>query len=248
MERENLLKELKGSADYIGIYTIESITEDQAKVLALDQTIVKGHNIYFVDFGGYFGYSVLVFRKNHHIYHANDYELHHRPSEYTPESRRLDTPEKLKKYYIKTLRNKLFTYFEVMGDAKDYDELERKRYFTHNLFRQAYDTISPFSDEVVNRPKDMPFCPACFCYTYDEELRKLASQMSKHLNDEEIRINNSPEAFRKKIRYELANHEAGYTGDYEETLFSIGMPYDSLKDFQKQILHEELKKLIHESL
>lgn len=238
MERQELLRELQGSADYINIYKIESLTEEQAEILALEKTVIKDHTVYFVDFGGYFGYSALVFRRNHHIYYANDYQLHHSS---------LKTHEELKEWYIKSLNLKLFTYEEVMGKALDYDELERKRYFTHNYFRMVYDTISPFDEKVKTRPDDMPFCWSCFCYTFDKELLELSKKMMNHLDEEEKRIDNSPEEFRKKIRYELANHEAGYTGDYEETLFSIGMPYDKLTDIQKQILHEEHRKLIYSS-
>ena len=238
MERQELLRELQGSADYINIYKIESLTEEQAEILALEKTVIKDHTVYFVDFGGYFGYSALVFRRNRHIYYANDYELHHR---------NLESKDELKAWYIKSLNGKLFTYDEVMGEAKDYDELSRKRYFTHNYFRMVYDTISPFDEKVKTRPDDMPFCWACFCYTYDKELLELSKKMTNHLDEEEKRIDNSPAQFRKKIRYELANHEAGLTGDYEETLFSIGMPYKTLTDVQKKILHEALYDLVYHS-
>lgn len=59
------------------IRDIETLTEAQAAEMAIEAATVKGHQVYFVDFGGYFGYSVLVFADGHYIKYANDYELHH---------------------------------------------------------------------------------------------------------------------------------------------------------------------------
>ena len=42
------------------IRDIETLTEAQAAEMAIEAATVKGHQVYFVDFGGYFGYSVLV--------------------------------------------------------------------------------------------------------------------------------------------------------------------------------------------
>mgnify|MGYP006983152606 CR=1 FL=1 len=53
------------------IRDIEALTEAQAAAKAIEVTEIKGHQIYFVDFGGYFGYSVLVFADGHHIKYAN---------------------------------------------------------------------------------------------------------------------------------------------------------------------------------
>ncbi len=63
--------------DY-NISTIEALTENEARDLAVEHVILKEHDIYFVDFGGYFGYSYLVFKDGHSIHYANDYELHHK--------------------------------------------------------------------------------------------------------------------------------------------------------------------------
>ena len=60
------------------IREIESIDQATASAMAQGHEIIKDHDVYFVDFGGYFGYSALVFAEGRHIYHANDYALHHR--------------------------------------------------------------------------------------------------------------------------------------------------------------------------
>ena len=58
---------------------IESLTirevEDMRKEGKAELIIIKGHACYLVDLKGYFGYSVLVFKNNHHIHYANDYQL-----------------------------------------------------------------------------------------------------------------------------------------------------------------------------
>ena len=60
------------------IQTIEAMTETDTALMALEKLNIKGHTIYLVDFGGYFGYSCLVFLNGHHIHYANDYALHHK--------------------------------------------------------------------------------------------------------------------------------------------------------------------------
>ena len=72
---------------------IREITEEEAKKLSLESECIKGHNVYFVDFDGGFGYSVLVYKNNHHIHYANDYQLHHYH----------ETTEELKKIYISVI-------------------------------------------------------------------------------------------------------------------------------------------------
>ena len=60
------------------IYDIENLTYDQAKKMAIEALDIKGHDCFLVDFGGYFGYSILVFKNKRHIHYANDYELHNK--------------------------------------------------------------------------------------------------------------------------------------------------------------------------
>ena len=44
------------------IYDIENLTYDNAKELAIETLNIKGHDCFLVDFGGYFGYSILVYK------------------------------------------------------------------------------------------------------------------------------------------------------------------------------------------
>ena len=71
------------------IQDIEAVTEETAREMALEVLTVKGHTVYLVDFGGYFGYSCLVFCNGRHIHYANDYQLHHSKIESTDELRAL---------------------------------------------------------------------------------------------------------------------------------------------------------------
>ena len=43
------------------ITDIESLNEHDAFAICEDCEIIKEHSVYFVDFGGYFGFSALVF-------------------------------------------------------------------------------------------------------------------------------------------------------------------------------------------
>ena len=56
---------------------ISELTIEEAKELMIESMEIKEHKCFFVDFGGYFGYSVLVFKDKKHIHYADDFELHH---------------------------------------------------------------------------------------------------------------------------------------------------------------------------
>ncbi len=45
----------------MNIREIEALDENAAKAMAKEAVEVKGHTMYLVDLGGYFGYSALVF-------------------------------------------------------------------------------------------------------------------------------------------------------------------------------------------
>ena len=92
------------------ISEIESLDENQVKAMAKEAIEIKGHTVYFVDLGD-FGYSALVFSDGRHIYHANDYALHHRGMK--------DDAQSLRDRYVKTMNEKLFTeeMLEFIGKA-----------------------------------------------------------------------------------------------------------------------------------
>lgn len=225
------------------IKEIEALTLDQIEKMRNEGKAelinIKDHSCYFVDLGEYFGYSALVFKNNHHIYYANDYQLHHSTK----------TIEELKQWYIKTLNNKLFTESELMEDIHTYDEYNRKDYYMRNYWIMQFDHISAFyfgkpSKELVEAKEKMFYCSPCFCYVNDKNIIETAKRFINHIEESFTKVKENEDVFRKMVSYELANHEAGYTGDYEDGLKALGLTYEKLTKEQQQIVKEELKKQI----
>lgn len=218
--------------------TIEEVEaiEKEGKAELLN---IKEHNCYLVDLGGAFGYSVLVFKNNHYIHYANDYQLHH--------SRK--TKEELKQWYIETLNNKLFTESELMEEVHTYDEYTRKSHYVRNYWIMQFDYVSAFyigkpDKELEKAKKELIYCPTCFCYVKDKNIIEKAYRFIEHIEKSFSKAQNNAEVFRDMISCELANHEACITCDYREALASLGMKFENLTDEQKRIVKEELKKQI----
>ncbi|WP_368273466.1 DUF7659 family protein [Enterocloster bolteae] len=222
---------------------IESLTirevEDMRKEGKAELIIIKGHACYLVDLKGYFGYSVLVFKNNHHIHYANDYQLHHRSN----------TIPELKQWYVDTLNNKLFTESELMEEVHTYNEYTRKNRFVRNYWIMQFDYISAFcigkpDKEIEKARKELFYCPTCFCYVKDKNIIDMSWRFISHIEKSFDKAKKDNEVFRKMISYELANHEACITCDYRDALDSLGLKIDELTEDQKQIVKEELKKQI----
>ena len=113
---------------------IREITEEQAEKMSLETTTIKDHNVYFVDFGDGFGYSVLVFKNKHHIYYANDYQLHHYDR----------AKAELNQMYKNRLNNILFTEAEISKPLQSYDEYSRKSHYLYNYYGMQQDYITVF--------------------------------------------------------------------------------------------------------
>ena len=146
------------------IHDIEALTEKQAAEMATETETIKDHQIYFVDFGGYFGYSALVFADGHHIRHANDYELHH-----AGKSR-----DELREFYLDSLSKKLFTADE-MEIVRDYQDKQAKEYYIRNYYGMRRDHISMFfcgpdseREKLRKKTESMIFSPVFMAY-YDKK-------------------------------------------------------------------------------
>ena len=146
------------------IRDIETLTEAQAAEMAIEAATVKGHQVYFVDFGGYFGYSVLVFADGHYIKYANDYELHH-----SGKSR-----DELRKFYLDSLNKKLFTADE-METVSDYQDKQAKEYYIRNYYGLRRDHISMFfcgpdkeREKLRRKTEKMIFSPVFLAF-YDKK-------------------------------------------------------------------------------
>lgn len=229
----------------MNIRNIENLTYEEAKELAVETMRIKDHDCFFVELGERFGYSILVFKDNMHVYYANDYELHHNWLV------KKKGKESLRDYYIKEMQNKLYTDEELLQDIKSYDEYNKKSYFLRNYWIMRYDYLSAFvigkenQKKLDKEKKSYPFFNIIsFCYVKDDDIIKTQTKYLKHIEREFKKLKSNEDTFREMIKSELANHEACITCSYEETLQALGIRYDDLTYEQKKIVKEELDKQI----
>ena len=229
------------------ITSIENITYAEAQENVLETMTIKDYDCFFVDFGDYFGYSVLVFRNGKHIHYANDYELHH---EYTAKQ---EGKEALRQYYIDAMNGKLFTDGELLQGVTSYDEYKRKDYFLRNYWIMQFDSLSIFGigdkaqKEFDEAKSNFPFYnPISFCYVADAEIVEKSKMFSEHLEKAYAELKTDDEAFRDMVSRELANHEACITCDYTEALGALGMVFEELTEAKQSIVKQELNRQIHE--
>ena len=204
------------------IRDIEALTDAEAWYMANgDCEEIKEHDIYFVDFPGGFGYSCVVFKDGHHIYFANDYELHH-PNR---------THEWLRRWYIDCLNNKLFTEDELSEPVTDYDEYKRKEYFLHSYYGMRQDYISMFhisrneeeAEEYQKKTAGKIFNPVGFGYFDDEEFVKHHVQLFQTLQKARLNTMENYAYQKDAFKREMANHEyyINWQADYD-TLSAFG--------------------------
>lgn len=214
---------------------IEALTYEEVKELAEEKMEIKEHECFFADFGGYFGYSVLVYKNGYHIYYANDYQLHHPNKE----------KDELRKWYIEGLNGKLFTDDELMGNIKTYAEYQNKMYFLWNLWFQHFDSLSIYNTDKKDKLDEYPyFSKIGFKYVKELRIIEQAEQYDRILSEEFEKMKDNLKAFREMVAYELANHEACITCDYEDGLSALGLTYEELSEEKRKIVLEELRKQI----
>jgi hypothetical protein len=199
------------------INDIESLTETQAKALASETLNIKGYKVYLIDFSGYFGFSACVFGNSHHIYYANDYELHHKGKSHT----------ELKEWYIETLNNKLFTDEEIKSPIKNYQDYNKKDYYIRNYIPQKFDHESMFgiyhtqaeADKAHKETlKEYPYpCHACFSYFKDPKIGQYIVDLLTALEYSRAALENDFEYWKSAIKYEMYNHEyaINYQAEYD---------------------------------
>ena len=215
----------------LNITEIESLIYEEVKENALEKLTIKDHDCFLVDFGGHFGYSILVFKGGKHIYYANDYELHHH---YIVEKEGRDA---LKQYYIKEMNRKLYTDAELLEPCKSYGEYKAKDYFLRNYWIMRYEHETMFfigtDKEREERRKEIDskypfFNPVCFCYVADKKIVEDAENYLTALDKSFHALQDDEEAFREMVRFELSNHEACITCDYRDALSALGIRFDNL--------------------
>ena len=190
------------------IHEIEALTESEAQAMAIESMEIKGHQIYFIDFGGYFGYSCLVFADGHHIHYANDYQLHHAG----------DDRETLREKYIEKMNSILFTDDEITAPLHSYNEYSRKSDYLRNKYPQRREHISIWfcgsEEERAERQKkirSMVYCPFVFAYFLPEDRDFVSRMTDLHtaLIAQRTAAETDPEYLKSAILYEMHNHEYG---------------------------------------
>ena len=188
------------------IRDIEVLTEEQAAAMAIEAAEIKEHQVYFVDFGGYFGYSALVFADGHHIKHADDYELHH-----AGKSR-----DELRELYFASFNGKLFTADE-MSTVSDYQDKQAKEYYIRNYYGLRRDHISMFfcgpdkeREKLRKKTENMIFSPVFMAYydKKDADFVKSGEKLLATLENAEPDKSNS-EYWKSAFLREMFNREYG---------------------------------------
>ena len=192
------------------IKDIEALTQQQAAAMAESVQDIKGHQVYFVDFGGYFGFSALVYADGQPIIYANDYELHH-----SGKSR-----DELRELYRRKLSGKLFTV-EELQTVNSYDEYTAKSHYIRNYYAMRRPYISAFfigSDaeraEREKKTEKMIFSPVFMAYYAPEnaDFVKRGAELLRGLDEAEQRNKNSAEYWKSAFLSEMYNHEYGISG------------------------------------
>lgn len=226
----------------MNIREIEALTESEVKAMQHEHISIKDHDIYLVDCGEFFKYSMLVFKNGSHIYYANDYQLHHGHMEH----------EELKTWYIETASHKLFTDSELLSDkVSSYDDYKAKEYYIRNYYAMQFDRLSAFvisgspeEIEFENKKADYPYYNSvAFCYMKDSEVIDTMQKMLENIEAQFKAMQSNDDVFREMIRKELYNHEYMYSHETCDALASLGLSYKRLTDTQKTILRQECNKI-----
>lgn len=207
-------------------YTIDDIkamTEADAVDLALEKLDIKGHAVYLVDFGGYFGYSFLVFKNGHHIHYANDYQLHH-PG--------LKPGTGLRSLYIQKMNDILFTDEEIVSPLNDYREYDRRSRYLRDFYGQSSDRLSIFGDfsteakvkAYEEKKKEYPYYSnITFGWYADQEFVKHLDELFNKLEAVKAATRDDFDYWKGAFKYEMGNHEyhINWQADYD-TLLAFG--------------------------
>lgn len=228
---------------------MENINYKEAlKLNVIEEKEIKGHTCIFAELEGRFGYSVLVFKNGRHVYHADDFELHH------GHIMRERGRDGLRQFYITSLSQKLYTDEELMENAVSYDEYHKKDHFLRNYWIMRYECETAFGigkddkRKLEKVKKKLPyFNPISFCYVGDASIIDDQHKYMFHLKKSFKTLLNNPETFRQMIRRELDNHEACITCDYTEALQALGLEYEKLSKQQQGIVSQEFKAVLKRS-
>ena len=192
------------------IKDIESMSAADLDSFADEVETIKGHTVYYIDFGGYFGFSACVTADGRHIYYANDYELHHGGK----------SRDELREIYRRKISGKLFTD-EELQTVNSYDDYTAKSYYIRNYYAMRRPYISAFfigSDaeraEIEKKTEKMVFSPVFMAFYAPEnaDFVKRGAELLRGLDEAEQRNKENAEYWKSAFLSEMYNHEYGITG------------------------------------
>lgn len=197
------------------IKDIESMSAADLASFAEEVETIKGHTVYYIDFGGAFGFSACVCADGRHIYYANDYELHHGGK----------SRDELREIFRRKLSGKLFTD-EELQTVNSYDDYTAKSYYVRNYYAMRRPYISAFfigSDaeraEIEKKTEKMVFSPVFMAFYTPEnaDFVKRGAELLRGLDEAEQRNKENAEYWKSAFLSEMYNHEYGinWQADYD---------------------------------
>lgn len=202
------------------IKDIESMSAADLASFAEDVETIKGHTVYYIDFGGYFGFSACVTADGQHIKYANDYELHH-----SGKSR-----DELREIYRRELSEKLFTESEL-STVSSYEDAQRKRYFLMNYYGERRPHVSVFYIGESPDVSGLTFSPVFMAYYKDSAFAKHGAELLHTLSEAEQKNADNFDYWRGAFLYEMYNHEYGINWQADYDVISCFGNCSSVEDY-----------------
>lgn len=211
------------------INMIENLTYSQVEELAEEKITVKEHTVFLIDFGGYFGYSAVVFYGDAHIYHVNDYALHHSDRE----------KSSLKEWYVRSLNNKLFTDEEMYSPLTDYSDYNRRSYYLRNYYAQRKPYVSCWRIKSDDEEKENKYFSAVTFSYYDDLtfVNKLAN-IAKALEKRKAEMKESYKYWYSAFRYEFSNHECYFSWEDKYAEIAEDLVDGELNEIQEKAFRD----------
>lgn len=161
----------------------------------------------FADCGGYFGFSVFVFKNGKHLHYADNYELHYK---WMNASR-----QELKEKFLEVLENKIFSEKELLEPTPDYTTQEQKAYYLRNYWIQEFEYISAFNifhndqeeKEFDERVKGLFYNPISFCYVEDKNIIDRQKALLDGMKKANAKSKETFDYWYNAFKHEMYNHE-----------------------------------------
>lgn len=235
------------SVDTWNIDRIDEMTEAEARIMAEQHEVIKGHDVYFIDFGGYFKFGYVVFCRGHHMRHASDFELHHKS----------DSRDQLYKYYKQQLNKKLYTEKGLAAKLKNYHDYKARKNYLLNYYSDMENHISCFgifSDPEFKaryeaETKDLQFNRYTFSYCRSLDFIYKCADLDEALKNALEATRHDFDYWKEAFRYEFSNYECIYGGRYSEAA-SDATNGNALNEVQKRAYKEakrEYEKYYYEN-